>query len=348
MRRATFCLALFLLLPGCTTSAIDGEADVTVLTTSRTATSIDAESTTTTAPSTNVALPAPPAEPVEVSVSMDLAYLDDATRWGFGGGLVSADTETVMHRFLPEGEGPWPVVVLLHGGDQMAANMGIVARALAERGLIVYVPSYLHDFPVNDEQVAAGAWAGETLIGDLACSIRVARDDATAHNGRPDRLVLVGYSMGAAFGATVALVGDDPEHTLGSSGICLVAGGSATPVAFVGWEGPYDVETLVERAFPATGRFVSDEAVVELSPLSHGALPPPDDAAVFHLRAGDLVFRGLRHSDFMERFARVLDASGWSVTSGLLPGREHADFIAPPLIPEMLDLIVGVAYDQGL
>jgi len=288
----------------------------------------------------------PPAEPIAVSVTRDIPYMTDAQRWGFGGNVLSADSSTVMHRYVPEGEGPWPVVVLLHGGFQNAENMEAPARAIAARGVIVYTPTYLHDLQADAEQVASGLWAGGTTVGDLSCAVRAARADADEHGGVPDHLIVVGYSMGAGFGATVTLVGDDPERTEGTSGDCVVSEGSAVPAAFIGWEGPYDWEMLLGRDFPDT-LDLAPEAVRAMSPLTHAELQPGDRAPAFHLRSGDRVWKGVPHADYMDHLAAELTETGWSVTTEVLPGRFHTDFVEAPFIPEMIDLIVEVAYDPS-
>ena len=63
----------------------------------------------------------PPLDPVAVSVTARIPYMTDSQRYGSGGVILSGDSYTVMNRFVPEGDGPWPVVVLLHGGKMDAA-----------------------------------------------------------------------------------------------------------------------------------------------------------------------------------------------------------------------------------
>jgi len=249
----------------------------------------------------------------------------------------------VMHRFLPEGDGPWPVVVLLHGGYQRAGNMDSLAQEIARRGILVYTPTYLHELDADAGQIASGLWAAGTTIGDVSCAVRAARADAGQHGGAPERVIVVGYSMGAGFGATVALAGDDPDSTANTSGTCVTSAGSAVPVAFVGWEGPYDWEQLMVREFPDT-LILAPEAIHVMSTLTHALRRPDDGAPAFHLRSGDQAWHGVPHADYMDQLATVLAESGWSVTTGVLPGHHHTDFFSEPLIPEMIDLIVDVAY----
>jgi acetyl esterase/lipase len=252
--------------------------------------------------------------------------------------------EPSMLRLVPSGDGGWPVVVLLHGQSMDGEAMQPVATALAERGLIVYVPTYrLVLAGVRAEQLEAGQWAGETLLGDLACAIRTARADAAAQGADTDRLVLAGYSMGAAFGATVTLVGDEPGLASGTSGTCVTSDGSAVPDAFFGWEGPYDWDEVAEAEYPVLADLAPD-ALRMLGPLPHVEAGLPDEPAPFHLRAGDQQYRSFSLADHLATFEAALDAAGWPVEAEVLPGKLHTDFIEPG-IPELNDLIVQIAND---
>ncbi len=252
-------------------------------------------------------------------------------------------SEPTMLRFVPSGDGGWPVVVLLHGGGMRGESMRALATALAERGLIVYAPTYrLVLAGVREELLESGQWAGETLLGDLACAIRTARADAAVHGADTDRLVLVGYSMGAAFGATVTIVGDDPQLASHSSGPCVSEDGSAVPDAFFGWEGPYDWGEVAAAEYPVLAE-VAPDAIGALGPLPHIEAGRPGEVP-FHLRAGDQLFHSFSHADHLAKFAAALDAAGWPVDADVLPGKLHADFVYPG-IPELNELIVRIADD---
>lgn len=253
-------------------------------------------------------------------------------------------TEPTMLRFVPSGGGGWPVVVLLHGLGMDGEAMEPVAAALAERGLMVYAPTYRIVLAgVREEQLESGQWAGETLLGDLACAIRTARVDAAAQGADVERLVLVGYSMGAAFGATVTIVGDDPDLASHASGTCVATEGSAVPDAFFGWEGPYDWDEVAEAEFPVLVDLAPD-GVRMLGPLPHVEAGLPDEPVPFHLRAGDQTYRSFSHADHLATFEAALDTAGWPVETEVLAGALHTDFVEPG-IPELDDLIVEIADD---
>jgi len=273
--------------------------------------------------------------------------MTDSQRFLRDGEIRPADSLTVMDRYVPDGDGPWPVVVLLHGGTMDGHAMAGVAQAIAERGVIVYTPTYLHGmWDLGAEGVASGHWAGETLLGDLSCAIRAARADALEHGGAPEHLVLVGYSMGAGFGATVTLVGDDSDLAVGTSGSCVVSDGSVVPAAFVGWEGTYDWDAVVATEFPEL-LDLAPETIQTLGALGHVGRNFPDDPPPFHLRSGDMAFKGHYHSDFQASFDAALSAVGWPVTAEVLPDRYHTAFYQGLPFPEMTDLIVDVAYNPS-
>jgi dienelactone hydrolase len=285
----------------------------------------------------------PPAEPVDVSITPAIPYMTGSLQYR-GTTTLSADSSTVMGRFVPVGDGPWPVVVLLHGGTQRGSDMRSIAEEIARRGVIVYTPTYLHDlWDVDAAQIESGLWAGGTLLGDLSCAVRAARADAADHGGDPDRLIIVGYSMGGAFGATVALAGDDLESA-GTSGSCVVSDGSAVPAAFVGWEGAYDWDAVLSAEFPHLLELAPD-AVQALGPLGH--IGASDSPLPFHLRSGDRLWKGQDNVEHMAEFEAALSAAGWPVTAEVLPGRRHTQFIDSPPMSEMIDLIIDVAYDPA-
>lgn len=276
----------------------------------------------------------PPAEPVEFT-STTMVYLSDAAVYGLDG--IRTGQTVAMDRYVPEGDGPWPIVVIVHGTH---SDVALLAPAVAERGAVVYAPDYLYEsFPTSTEQIRSGLWMGGTTVGDLVCAVRTARADAVDHGGDPDHLVLVGFSRGGVLGATVALAGDDPAAAPGMSGSCAVSDGSVVPQAFVGLDAPYDLYTWAEEDVPEMVAFDS-EAFQAMSPLSYTDRPPSDQPTVFHLlapyQAGDY--------DDTVRLEAALATTGYPVTATFFPGAGHMAFIYPRVMPEVVDLIVDLGY----
>ena len=254
-------------------------------------------------------------------------------------------SEPTMLRFVPGSDEGWPVAVLLHGYGMDGSGMTPLATRLAERGLIVYAPTYRHPLQgVSIDMMESGEWPGATLLGDLACAIRRALQDATDQGADPDRLTLVAYSQGATFGATVTILGDDRAFVSPTAGPCVATEGSAVPDAFVGWEGAYDWDEVASAEFPQLVE-VAPDAIRLLGPLPHVEAGRGDELVPFHLRAGDQVYRSFSHADQLTTFGAALEDAGWPVTAEVLPGRFHTDFVEPPGIPEMDDLIVRIAND---
>jgi acetyl esterase/lipase len=130
-----------------------------------------------------------------------------------------------MDVVAPVGEGPWPVVVVAHGGMQRRAAVASWATGIAAGGAMVY----------NVDWSPTGVAGSTDAVGRLGCALQVAVADAADHGGDTSRVVVVGHSLGAVNGAVVSL-GGAPELA-----DCAVSGPPRAPHAFVGYEGPYDL-----------------------------------------------------------------------------------------------------------
>lgn len=91
--------------------------------------------------------------------------------------------------YLPAGEGPWPVVIMLHGGGWIRrdrSDMSKKARALANAGFAVYNVGYRlapeYQFPAQLDDVYAAQRALISLAEDYPIL--------------PERNALMGYSAG--------------------------------------------------------------------------------------------------------------------------------------------------------
>ena len=112
-----------------------------------------------------------------------------------------------------------PVVVYFHGGqpDPVIRKTVVEASALAEQGLVVFVPSWQSVGPVggSEDTVRAVAFAQ-------------ARADKNGRDTR--RTTLSGYSTGGFTAAIHGLIGDEPPLP---SGDCLVGATMELPGAVV-------------------------------------------------------------------------------------------------------------------
>lgn len=165
----------------------------------------------------------------EASVTSDVAYVRNEGDW-----FEHLDVHA------PDLPGPWPVVVVAHGGGESRGQYAALARAIASEGAVV--------FNVDWRQVSPFVVG----IEQIACAVRFARARAEDHGGDPDRITLVGSSVSAVSGTLVAMAGDD----LG--GDCTVTEGSALPDALVAYEGPYDW-AQADNPYPADLDALKDE-----------------------------------------------------------------------------------------
>ncbi len=124
-----------------------------------------------------------------------------------------ADVEYLRHRdtpllarlFKPRGNGPFPIMIELHGGAWVNGNRqdGDAANeALAKNGVIVAAL----DFRVPPEAPYPAS------LADIHYGIRWCKTQAAAWNGRPDRIGAMGTSSGAHQAMLVGMRPDDPRY----------------------------------------------------------------------------------------------------------------------------------------
>ena len=181
----------------------------------------------------------------EVRAREDLAYLPDG------------HAKHRLDLYLPRGDGPFPLVVFLHGGlwntqdrkllrflTGLYANVGV---ALACAGFAVAIPSFRQDAPAHTEQ-------------DVLAAIAWLRAQSRAHELDAESLTLVGHSAGGALAHTLA---DDLERRAGV--VRAVASLNAV----------YDLPRLVEASPPSfqakAARYFVDAAAMEPFSPEHRA-----------------------------------------------------------------------------
>jgi acetyl esterase/lipase len=104
----------------------------------------------------------------------------------------------------PTAAGPWPVVVMLHGGPGVLDRGWSAgwASLVAAEGFVVFAPTWgvtgveAMDLP-RHEQVDA-------LFRQAACAVAFARAHAAEYGGDPSTMILLGHSAGANAAATIA------------------------------------------------------------------------------------------------------------------------------------------------
>ncbi|MGL5978240.1 MAG: alpha/beta hydrolase fold domain-containing protein [Erysipelotrichaceae bacterium] len=178
---------------------------------------------------------------------------------GFGGGSVDtsgittkyldltygdASATQTLDIYLPnEGEGPFPVIVAVHGGAfKVGSKTGSDVASMIEgvnRGYAVVSVNYR----LSGEAVFPAA------VNDVKAAIRYVRANASMYNLNPDAIAAWGDSAG---GNLVAMLGTTGNVTTLDGDTTTNAGVSSAVQAVVDWFGPIDFLKMDEQ-FTALG-----------------------------------------------------------------------------------------------
>lgn len=116
--------------------------------------------------------------------------------------------------YQPEGQGPFPAVVVIHGGGWDArdrSDMTSISKRLASRGYVA----------LNIDYRLAPKWRYPAALEDTAEAVKWLRRNATHLHVDPARIATWGYSAGAHLAALVATSPPSPEARVEA----VVAGG---------------------------------------------------------------------------------------------------------------------------
>jgi acetyl esterase len=181
---------------------------------------------------------------------------------------------------VPEGSGPWPVLVYLHGGGWVCGSPAThdkLSRRFAEAGYLVFNVDYRlapeHPFPAP--------------LDDCVQAIRWAARKAADYGGDPTRLAVGGDSAGGNLSAAAAIaLHDDPDVKIGAAlliyGVFDFAAMDASAISADGPAASPDLlaagEQLVELmvgSYLGADRSESLLADPRVSPLHEAAKLPP-------------------------------------------------------------------------
>lgn len=221
---------------------------------------------------------------------------------------------------LPAGDGPHPVVVLLHGGGWEKGGRGAMrreAQLLAARGLAAATVSY--------RLVRGREHAFPAAVRDAACAVRWLRANAAAHGLDRSRVAALGFSAGAHL---ASMLGVRAPATAGSDG-CLASGGDASVLGVVAIAGPQDLRVR--------GGYTRRQARLVTGFLGVFPGDAPGRAAeaspIAHVDAGDapfLLLHGDRDPlvplDHPRRMLAALHAAGVAATLVESPGARHRNW----------------------
>ena len=142
--------------------------------------------------------------------------------------------QLTMDVLAPTAPGTRPIVLFVAGGPNPLTNQGYVMDAgfpVAVHDAVVMQPVWRQD------QDQGGGWP--TSFQDIACAVGVARNIGPDYGGDPDRVVLVGHSLGGWASAVVAL---SPKDITPAEGACNPTTGSLRPDALVTLAGAVDLD----------------------------------------------------------------------------------------------------------
>lgn len=107
---------------------------------------------------------------------------------------------------VPEGEGPFPVAVLVHGGGwgsgDKLADFGALGKALTQRGIAW--------FSVNYRLAPEHRWPA--CFQDVRAAIAWVKRHAREYRCDPDRVAVAGYSAGGQLATLAAIRAEGPQR----------------------------------------------------------------------------------------------------------------------------------------
>jgi acetyl esterase/lipase len=182
-------LALSLIAAGCSSDS-DGS------TSESRSTTVAAETTTTAAAETTTTA-------AETTTTTDPGFVEatDVVYMTIGG------AELLMDVYTPAGEGPWPVVVAMHGLDsdgKDGADTVEVAEAAVVEGMVVFAPSWIVWRP-ETPPVPVSLDGYQEWKSAVGCAVAFAQQNAADYGGDPDNTVIYGFSAGAGFALAVSM-----------------------------------------------------------------------------------------------------------------------------------------------
>ncbi len=205
---------------------------------------------------------------------------------------------------IPEGPGPFPVVVMIHGVAMSRSGLAPLAEAVSDAGIVVFNADVRMNEPFDE------------TIDDIACAVRYASAESPSYRGDPSDLTLFGFSGGAATGIVVALRGED----LGTD--CL-ADGPISVDAFVAYEGPFDWSRTDYGRVDLTRFESSDPEIWEaVDPYTHIGDNPDLVVRLIHGDDLDTAWYEVPRAASMELHDVLLDA-GYDVELTLLDNADH-------------------------
>ncbi|NTW52821.1 MAG: alpha/beta hydrolase, partial [Chlorobiaceae bacterium] len=174
----------------------------------------------------------------------------------------------LLDLYRPDGQGPHPLVIFIHGGSWTTGSKRATANFSDFPGLLAALAG--RGFTVASVDYRLGSEAKyPAALQDIKAAIRFLRANAGKYGIDRRRVAVWGASAGAHLAAMAALTGDDPalEPTVRNN-----PEQSDCVQALVGWYGPYNMPVMFRYAManaPAPGTPMTPEAAAEsIGPLN--------------------------------------------------------------------------------
>lgn len=249
---------------------------------------------------------------------------------------VPMSSATTTDVYAPDGVGPWPTVVFLHGDPPRPYR---IVEDIAVGGAVVFDARWRPPAPGTTGQELAEALL--TSMQDAACAVSFASRHARDYSGDKNRLVVVGHSAGASVGMVAALSGNELLEADSYDGDCAYDTMHGEADVIVGLAGSYD---------PADAPREPRNAVREADPDLYERVIPhtyldsnPDDPEV-------LLVHGEADTNIPVaasiRFDEVLRANGFDVELKVLEDVGHS-LAFPDPNPEVYDAVVAAILEAA-
>jgi acetyl esterase/lipase len=228
--------------------------------------------------------------------------------------------------YLPQGEGPFPVIVNIHGGYWRRGSRDTYqywGPYLAARGYAGFTISYRLTKP--------GTKSYPEAVQDVRAAVQFMRGSAKEFRLDPERIALWGNSAGAQLAALVALAGDSPLFAA-SYPQDRFATLQTSVKLLIGVYGIYDLlaqwrhsqignpgDNLVE-SFLGCSPMQDRRRYFEASPLSHAIIANNKTAAYLAWGTEDDV---VDHRAQSHEFLLALKQAGFNVRSCVVHGAPH-------------------------
>lgn len=247
----------------------------------------------------------------------------------------STSSTQKLDLYLPAGNGPFPVIINIHGGGFKLGDKGMVGDAIGKAFLQAGYAIASINYRLSGEAIFPAA------VQDAKAAVRFLRANAATYNLDPNKVIAFGQSAGGNIASMLGTTGDVAEFddpALGNAGV------SSRVQGVINWFGPNDFAQMDAQA-KAQGCATSDQThnnADSFESLYLGAAVPTAPELV--KRANPITYISNDDPPFLiqkgeqdctvpventKMLADALRAAGNGVSYDLLSGVGHGDGSTP-------------------